>query len=130
MSATIPVGQWQFTSVVVRDYRQVVCNFARFFGIDRWEVIRVDGKYLSNSMFEGKAAQHRWISVFGHNGELGIELIQPVDGPSSYQTIAATVGEAMQGVPASVCEPEQFAALRAELESQGIGIRQSGTFFD
>jgi len=85
--ATLPVGNWQYTTVVVRDYRQVVCNFARFFGIDRWEVIRVDGKYLTNAQFEGKAAQHRWISVFGHNGQLGIELIQPVDGPSGYQAM-------------------------------------------
>ena len=67
-------------------------------------MIRVDGKYLSNATFEGKAAQHRWISVVGHNGQLGIELIQPVDGPSSYQAMLDTVGEGMHGVAASVCE--------------------------
>ena len=130
MPATIPVGNWQYTTVVVRDYRQVVCNFARFFGIDRWEVIRVDGKYLSNARFEGTAAQHRWISVFGHNGQLGIELIQPVDGPSGYQAMLDSVGEGMYGVAASVCEPGRFETLRADLAGQGIGIRQSGTFFD
>jgi hypothetical protein len=128
--ATIPVGKWQYTSVVVRDYRQVVCNFARFFGIDRWEVTRVDGKYLKNASFDGKPAQPRWISVTGHNGQLGIQLIQPVDGPSGYRAMLDGVGEGMYGVAASVCEPNLFETLKAELAAQGVGIRQSGTLFD
>ena len=36
----------------------------------------------------------------------------------------------MYAVAASVCQPDQFAALKADLAAQGIGIRQSGTFFD
>lgn len=130
MAVTIPVDRWHHTSVVVRDYRQVVCNFARFFGIARWEVVRVDGKRLQDATFNGKPVTHRYISVTGHNEDLGIELIQPVDGPSSYQTMLDEVGEGMHHVAPTVCTPQAFAALRPELAKRGVGIRQSGSFGD
>ena len=129
MATVIPVDQWHYTGVVVKDYRQVVCNFARFFGIDRWEVVRVDGKYLENATFEGQPVQHRYISVSGHNEHLGIELIQPVDGPSAYQAFLDGPGEGMHHVMPTVCSPAQFEALRPMLEREGIAIRQSGTLF-
>lgn len=128
--ATIPVDAWHYTAVVVRDFRQVIPNFSRFFGITRWEVTRVDGKHLQNATFEGKPATHRFISAYGHNGDLGILLIQPVDGPSSYQAMLDSVGEGMHHVCASTMDPAAFEALRPELGKMGVGVRQSGTYFD
>lgn len=129
MASTIPVDAWHYTAVVVRDFRQVIPNFSRFFGITRWEVTRVDGKYLENATFDGKPVTHRYISADGHNGDLGIQLIQPVDGPSSYQAMLDSVGEGMHHVNATVCAPAAFESLRPELAKMGVGIRQSGTLF-
>lgn len=130
MSSTIPVDGWHYTSVVVRDYRQVVSHFARFFGIARWEVTRIDGKRLSHATYEGQPVTHRYIRVVGRNADLGIELIQPVDGASSYQAMLDTVGEGMHHVNATHCTPDAFAALRPMLSEMGVGIRQSGSFCD
>lgn len=129
MVDVIPVDDWHYTGVVVRDYRQVVCNFARFFGIERWEVRRIDGKYLADATFEGASVKPRYISVRGRNQSLGIELIQPVDGPSSYQAMLDSPGEGMHHVAATVCDPKVFSALRPSLADAGIGIRQSGTLY-
>lgn len=129
MGDIIPVDDWHYTGVVVRDYRQVVTNFARFFGIEQWQVRRIDGKYLTGATFDGAAADFRYICVRGRNADLGIELIQPVDGPSSYQAMLDSVGEGMHHAAVSVCEPAAFEGLRPLLEREGIAIRQSGTLY-
>ena len=129
MTDTIPVDDWHYTGVVVRDYRQVVQNFARFFGIDTWHVRRLDGKHLSDATFDGAPAQFRYISVRGRNADLGIELIQPIDGPSSYQTMLDGIGEGMHHAAVSICDPARFDALRPMLESENIRIRQSATLY-
>lgn len=126
---TIPVDQWHYTGVVVSDYRQVVQNFARFFGIDTWQVRRIDGKYLTDATFDGSPGDFRYISVRGRNADLGIELIQPVDGASSYQSLLDTAGAGMHHAAVSICDPAQFEALRPLLEAENIGIRQSGTLY-
>lgn len=125
MTSLLPVDGWHYTSFVVRDYRQVVSHFARFFGIARWEVTRMDGKRLSQISFEGQTVNHRYIRAAGRQAGLGIELIQPVDGPSSYEAMLDHVGEGMHHVNATRCTPEAFQAVRPLLEEMGITIRQS-----
>lgn len=130
MDARIPVGNWHHTAIVVRDYRRVIANFARFFGIARWEVLRVDQTCLSNGQLQGEPAQPGWISVSGHNGEIGIQLVQPTEGASSYRAMLDRVGEGMYGIAASICDADGFADLRQRLADEGVGVLQSGTLFD
>jgi hypothetical protein len=125
MTNLLPVDGWHHTSFVVRDYRQVVSHFARFFGISRWEVTRMDGKRLSQMTFEGGSVTHRYIRVTGRSDGLGIELIQPVDGPSSYQAMLDHVGEGMHHVNATRCSPQTFEAAKHLLDKMGVTIRQS-----
>ena len=126
MAKLVPVDVWHHTSVVVNDYKSVVENFARFFGISRWEVRHLDAAKLVGATYQGEPVEHGFVSVLGSNGQLGIELVQPTMGPSSYQALLDSAGEGMHGTFATVCEPSEFEALRPTLEAEGIGILQSG----
>ncbi|RLA13791.1 MAG: hypothetical protein DRQ60_07205, partial [Gammaproteobacteria bacterium] len=73
MAQTIPVDQWRTTTVVVRDYKAVLANFARFFGISKWDVRNVNTDDFDRYTYQGKAASAKWVSVVGKSDELGIE---------------------------------------------------------
>ncbi|MBL4743165.1 MAG: VOC family protein [Cycloclasticus sp.] len=130
MSLNIPIDGWYTTSIVVRDYRQVISHYARFFGISHWEIFRYDGNHLSNATFEGKAIEHRYIRVVGRNNDLGIELIQPIDGSSSYQHMLDTVGEGVHHVNLTQSSVAGIKALNPILDELGVSIRQSGTIYE
>ncbi len=130
MALSIPIDGWHSTSIVVRDYRQVINNYARFFGISHWEVFRYDGNHLSNTRFEGKLVKHRYIRVVGRNKDLAIELIQPIDGPSSFQHMLDTVGEGVHHVNLTQSGVFNVEALNNTLGELDISIRQSATIYD
>lgn len=124
--ATIPVDQWRTTTIVVRDYEAVLPNFARFFGVSKWDVRRVDTDDCDGYRFQGQPGSAKWVSVVGKTDKLGIELIQPVSGSSAYQQFLDEKGEGMFGVYASNCSGDEFAALQAGLlKEEGVSVLQS-----
>lgn len=128
MSTPFPAERWDTLQVVVRDYRQVVLNFARFFGIARWEVRRVDGCRLRDHRVAGQPAACRWISVTGRNAAFGIELVQPIDGPTPYQRMLDTVGEGMHGLAFMVADRAGAQRWLDGLAGEGGGACQHGSF--
>jgi len=126
MAQTIPVDQWRTTTVVVRDYKAVLANFARFFGISSWDVRNINTDDCDDYTYQGKAASAKWVSVVGKNDKLGIELIQPISGDSAYQGFLDTIGEGMFGVYASNCSSSEFADLQASLlKDENVSVLQS-----
>lgn len=123
---SIPVDQWRTTTVVVRDYKAVLANFARFFGINSWDVRNVDTSDCDGYTYEGKAASAQWVSVVGKTDKLGIELVQPISGDSAYQTFLDTTGEGMFGVYATQCSDAEFTGLQSGLlKDEGVSLLQS-----
>lgn len=126
MAQTIPVDQWRTTTVVVKDYKAVLANFARFFAISKWDVRHINTDDCDGYTYQGKPASAKWISVVGKSDQLGIELIQPISGDSGYQNFLDTVGEGMFGVYASNCSSEVFADLQAGLlKDENVSVLQS-----
>lgn len=130
MTPPFPADRWDTLQVVVRDYRQVVLNVARFFGIERWEVRRIDGRRLRDHRVAGQPTACRWISVTGRHAAFAIELVQPVDGPTPFQHTLDTVGEGMHGLAFKVDDRAAAQRWLDVLADEGVATEQQGSLAD
>lgn len=126
MATTIPVDKWHHTGIVVKDVRAAIPRFARYFGIDRWEIRNFNAGNIGDMRYQGKQVEHSFLSAVGSNEDIGFELIQPTGGKSSYQDMLDSVGEGMHHVFPTLCSEAEFDSLRPMLEEEGVGILQSG----
>lgn len=126
MSKSIPVDKWHCTGIVVRDIREAIPRFARYFGISRWEIRNFNAGNLGDMRYRGRPVEHAFTSAVGTDGSIGFELIQPAGGKSSYQDMLDSVGEGMHHVFPTLCSAAEFDGLRGMFREEGVEILQSG----
>ena len=114
--------------VVVNDVWASMKKYHKTLGWGPWKLWHAKPPNLSNTTFRGKEVHHTFEFAAAQVGPLVFELIQPVEGPSSYQEFLEEKGEGLQHMQAHFTDIKVVKGLLEEYDKAGIKVVQTGKF--
>jgi methylmalonyl-CoA/ethylmalonyl-CoA epimerase len=113
-------------AVVVRDIDDALEQYHRALGWGPWNVYEHKPPSLHDTYVRGEPVEYTMIGAEAHVGDIDVELLQPVDGPSIYKEWLDEHGEGLHHVAVMRATPEEsaetmehFAGLGAEVLMEG-----------
>ena len=113
---------------VTADHRRTMEGLVRL-GIGPWRIYTFDSTTVTDRTYRGGAADFAIKVCFADVGDLALEIMQPLYGPSIFQEYLDTHGEGIQHI-AFDCGEKPWADRIAEFGSRGFPSVQSGRFVD
>ena len=113
-------------AVVVRDIDDALEKYHRALGWGPWNIYEHQPPSLHDTYLHGEPVEYTMIGAEAHVGDIDVELLQPVDGPSIYKEWLEEHGEGLHHVAVMRATPEEsaetmehFAGLGAEVLMEG-----------
>lgn len=72
--------------IVVRDLQKKVDNYWVTLGIGPWQIIRMEPPILMEVTLRGKPVEASMLVAIAQSGNIQLELIQPLEGPSIWRS--------------------------------------------
>jgi methylmalonyl-CoA/ethylmalonyl-CoA epimerase len=113
-------------AVVVADIDRAMERYVEELGIGPWSVYTFSPDWIQNMTFRGKEQGYTMILALAQVGGVMYELIQPVEGPSSYEEFLNERGEGLHHLGYFVDDIDE--AIK-EMEGKGFPLLQSGRGF-
>lgn len=112
-------------ALIVRDIDAVSEQYAQLFGVEKPEAIITDGLDKTNMRHKGLPSDARAKLAFFHLENITLELIEPIDGPSTWQEQLDQVGEGVHHIAFDVADINE---TEAQLAKQNYSVEQLGDF--
>lgn len=125
MAAEKVFQQINQVGLVVKDLQKSMEHYWNNFGIGPWDIFTFEHPLVEDMTIKGKPARYRMKLALARLGKITIELIQPLDGDTTYKEFMDRKGEGIHHLGVFV---EDMDAEIAKLKEQGIGVLQSGRF--
>jgi hypothetical protein len=109
--------------LVVGDLERSMERYWRLLGIGPWRIYTYAPPRLRDSMVRGQRIDVAFRIALAEAGPVGLELIQPLEGPSIHREFLETRGEGMHHLQSPV---ENIEASLAAFQALGIDVLQSG----
>ncbi len=124
MGLSFPITRLHQVALVVPDLDATVRAYADRLGLRPWSVYTYGPPVVQEMTYRGRRQDYRMRLAFARCGELQLEVIQPLAGPSIYDEFLARQPEGgLHHV--AVLVPNLDAAVQA-METQGFAMIQSG----
>jgi len=123
----IKVGEICQVGIVVKDLQKATDNYWSTLGIGPWMTLRLEPPLLSDVTMRGKPVEASMVAAIAQSGSIQLELIQPLEGPSTWKEFLEQRGEGLHHVQSAVQDTN--AALVA-LRELGVGVLMSGRIGD
>ena len=107
---------------VVKDIQKAMERYWKF-GIGPWSIYTFQPPELTNTTFHGKPAKYSMKLAIAMIGNVMWELIEPLEGPSTYKEFLEQKGEGLHHVLLAV---DNFDQTVATLGKKGVGILMKG----
>ena len=111
--------------LVVRDVERSLAAYSQVFGLPKPEVILTDGQEIAHTRYRGEPTDARAKLAFFDMGQVSLELIEPIGGPSTWQEFLDEKGEGVHHIAFFVKDTDQVVA---SLEGNGIAVVQQGDY--
>jgi methylmalonyl-CoA/ethylmalonyl-CoA epimerase len=111
--------------LIVRDIERSIEAYSRVFGLPKPNVIVTDGQESAHTRYRGEPTNARAKLAFFDMGQVSLELIEPIGGPSTWQEFLAEKGEGVHHIAFLVKGTDQVVAF---LEAKGIAVIQQGDY--
>jgi methylmalonyl-CoA/ethylmalonyl-CoA epimerase len=111
--------------LIVRDIERSSEAYSRVFGLPRPEVIVTDGPEIAHTQFRGQPTDARAKLAFFDMGQVSLELIEPIGGPSTWREFLDERGEGVHHIAFTVEGTDEVVAF---LGDAGIGVVQQGDY--
>ncbi len=112
--------------IIVKDIQKTLDGYVDVFGLEmRPEVQLTDGPEKSNMKYCGQTSAAVARLAFVHLGQVDIELIEPVGGPSTWKEFLDAHGEGVHHIAFFVKGTDKVVAY---LEGKGIPMVQQGDY--
>jgi catechol 2,3-dioxygenase-like lactoylglutathione lyase family enzyme len=121
-----PIKSIDQVAVVVRDIDEAMRRYVDEFGIGPWMVYTFTPDWIGGMTFRGREQGYSMRLALAQVGDMMYELLQPLDGPNSYQEFLDARGEGLHHLGFFV---EDLDAAIAEMEGKGFSLLQSGRAF-
>jgi methylmalonyl-CoA/ethylmalonyl-CoA epimerase len=121
-----PMKSVDQVALVVRDLDEAMRRYSEKLGIAPWSVYTFSPEWIRNMTFRGHEQPYSMKLALGDVGGMMYELIEPLEGPNSYQEFLDARGEGLHHLGFFV---DDLDAAIAEMEGQGFSVLQSGRAF-
>jgi methylmalonyl-CoA/ethylmalonyl-CoA epimerase len=111
--------------LIVRDIERSADRWAKLLGVERPKAHMTDPLEKTNARFRGEPTQAQAKLAFLPMGDIKVELIEPVGGPSTWKEFLDRKGEGIHHIGVNVKDSQRDAELFA---TRGMGIIQRGEF--
>jgi catechol 2,3-dioxygenase-like lactoylglutathione lyase family enzyme len=112
--------------LVVKDIEKSIDSYVSVFGLqERPQAQETDGVEKSKMRYHGEPSEARAKLAFVKMGQVTIELIEPIGGPSTWQEFLDAHGEGVHHIAFMVKGTDQVVA---SLNSRGIPMAQRGDY--
>lgn len=114
---------------VTRDLEKAMQAWIDNLKIGPWAVLTFTEKSVKNLKVDDKLVTEpfKFLIAISWIGEMQLEIIQPVYGPTIYDAFLDKHGEGLHHIKEQIHD-DQIAAVIAEYRSKGIGVMQTGQF--
>ncbi len=113
-------------AVVVRDIDAAMEHYTNDLGIGPWAVYTFSPDWIKEMTFRGKEQGYTMKLALAQLGPVMYELIEPVQGPSSYEEFLNEHGEGLHHLGYFV---EDIDAEISAMEARGFALLQRGRGF-
>jgi len=112
-------------AIVVDDLEQVAENYWTILGIGPWAIYEWEFPLVYNRRYHGETAWARERIALAQVGDVELELVQPVEGPSIYADWLDEHGEGLHHLNFLVDDVDEAVQVLSE---QGFESLQGGKF--
>jgi methylmalonyl-CoA/ethylmalonyl-CoA epimerase len=113
---------------VVKDVQASARQWAELLGVEMPEIIVTGPVEEANTKFHGESSPARAQIAFFHFGDVALELIEPIDGPSTWRDFLETKGEGVHHIAFHVGDKNDMNNHTKMFEEKGMPIEQQGDF--
>jgi len=111
--------------LIVRDIERSIETYSRVFGIPKPGIIVTDGPEIAHTRFRGEPTDARAKLAFFEMGQVSLELIEPIGGPSTWREFLDEKGEGVHHIAFVVKDTDEAVKF---LEGEGVGVMQQGDY--
>ena len=123
----IKIGEIIQIGIIVRDLQRAVNNYWATFGIGPWQTIKMEPPILTDVSIRGKPVEASMLAAIAQNGNIQLELIQPLEGPSIWKEFLEERGEGLHHVQPLA---QDTKAVLAAFKEMGVEVLMSGKIAD
>lgn len=113
---------------VVPDLETAMKRYHRVLGIEPWDVYRIGPPEHEDGHYYGTSANPSFEIGYADRGDLELELIEPLDGPSIHRDFLERHGPGVHHVACFALD-DPYAAAES-FEEAGLPMVQDGTWYD
>jgi len=111
--------------IIVKDIEKVARNYAEVFGMKMPNIIVTDPVEIAQTKYRGESSKARAKLAFFDMGSLQLELIEPIDEPSTWKEFLDTHGQGIHHIAFQIKGMKETVAY---LESKDMKLVQSGEY--
>ena len=111
--------------LVVRDIKKSAEAYSQIFGMPEPDVIVTDKPDVAKTKYRGTPTSARAKLAFLNMGQVSLELIEPIGGPSTWQEFLDEKGEGVHHIAFRIKGTDEVVTFLGEKE---IGVLQQGHY--
>lgn len=113
-------------AIVTRDLEKTMEAYTRLLGWGPWNVYRHEPPRLHDTEIAGERVEYTMLGAETHVGDLGFELLQPLEGPSIYWDWLEQRGEGFHHLAVMLHDTDESDELKQGFAAQGMPVLMSG----
>ncbi len=111
--------------LIVSDIEKSIEAYSQVFNMPKPDIVITDPPEVAKTKYKGKPTDARAKLAFFDMGQVSLELIEPVGGPSTWRDFLEEHGEGVHHIAFRIKGTEQVVAF---LEGKGIDVVQQGHY--
>lgn len=111
--------------IIVRDIETKARAWSEILGLPMPNIIITDTVDKTQAEYNGKPTSARAKLAFFHMGQLDVELIEPIDGPSTWKDQLDQHGDSLHHIAFNIKGMQEKVAY---LDSKGVPLIQRGEY--
>ncbi len=112
-------------AIIVRDIEAKACAWAQILGLPVPAVIVTDPVEVAQTEYQGQPSPARAKLAFFQLGQVSLELIEPIGGPSTWQEHLDAHGESLHHIAFQI---QGMQDRLAYLDANGVPLVQRGEY--
>jgi methylmalonyl-CoA/ethylmalonyl-CoA epimerase len=113
-------------AVVTHDLQGTMEIYTKLLGWGPWNVYRHEPPRLHDTEVRGEPVAYTMLGAETHVGDMGFELLQPLEGPSIYKEWLDVHGEGLHHVAVMLHDFDESKELRRLFAEQGMSVLMGG----
>jgi catechol 2,3-dioxygenase-like lactoylglutathione lyase family enzyme len=111
--------------LIVRDIEKSAEAYSQVFGMPKPPVIITDKPEIAKTKYRGEPTNAQAKLAFFQMGQVSLELIEPIGGPSTWKDFLDEKGEGVHHIAFTI---QGTGEVVAYLEEKGINVIQQGHY--